>query len=854
MLKKILSLVWIVLFSGSLIGQSYGLQFYSHEVVPEKRTSLNLTSTEPLCLKGNTNVAFDLKFVPNSMGYFGYLIRIITSNDQNIDIIYNPNSRKFTFVIGDSFSQNFTINYSKLFGEWTHFEIQFNSFSQEVLLYVDNQLICKDQLKFSNTTCCQIFFGPNNVKKFETIDVPSMKIKDISISEGKTQKYFFPLSEASGNLAVDIISNNIANINNPEWIASHHQNWKLLDSLVTKGNPSITFDKKNEILYIISIDSLYQFSFKENQLSGFKLAKSMVNLHPGNQSVFDESSGKLINFFIDTKLVTTFNEKSRTWNDGSLDYKLTAFWQANKFISSVDSALYILGGYGFHQYKNQVQRYHIPNKNWEIIQPKGDSFMPRYLAALGTNNSADTAFIIGGYGSKSGDQILNPKYNYELMAYSVRNRSFKHIYDFKQPKNEFCFSNSIVIDSANNHFYGLIHPIDRFNSSLQLIRGSLRSPEYEVVGDEIPYLFHDIESFSDLYYCPTSQKLVAVTILSRKNHPANIKVFTIDFPPTKLVPTTQILSESNKWYWLFAISIFVLLFLSIYLFLNKKKQRNLSSLAPLPPSDVKKHTDIENLENLEPISPHGFFEKEEVTSSIFLFGNFEVIDKDSQDITRQFTPLLKEMFLLILFYTLKDNKGISSDKLYETLWEDKPLKDARNNFSVNIVKLKSILEKVGETNISKDSGKWRFEILNESIKLDYIKFISLANNKQDTIDKDYIKELLTITNKGSFLREVQYSWLDDFKSNVTYFITTTIMTYITKSNIHAEPDLILKLTNCIFHFDQMNEEALSIKCRCLIILGKHALAKETYINFSKEYKKNYGEEFVTTYNEIIGHQ
>ena len=231
-----------------------------------------------------------------------------------------------------------------------------------------------------------------------------------------------------------------------------------------------------------------------------------------------------------------------------------------------------------------------------------------------------------------------------------------------------------------------------------------------------------------------------------------------------------------------------------------------------------------------------------------------MIDKDSQDITRQFTPLLKEMFLLILFYTLKDNKGISSDKLYETLWEDKPLKDARNNFSVNIVKLKSILEKVGETNISKDSGKWRFEILNESIKLDYIKFISLANNKQDTIDKDYIKELLTITNKGSFLREVQYSWLDDFKSNVTYFITTTIMTYITKSNIHAEPDLILKLTNCIFHFDQMNEEALSIKCRCLIILGKHALAKETYINFSKEYKKNYGEEFVTTYNEIIGHQ
>jgi two-component SAPR family response regulator len=229
-----------------------------------------------------------------------------------------------------------------------------------------------------------------------------------------------------------------------------------------------------------------------------------------------------------------------------------------------------------------------------------------------------------------------------------------------------------------------------------------------------------------------------------------------------------------------------------------------------------------------------------------------VIDKEGNDITRQFTPLLKEIFLLILINTFKDGKGISSDKLYETKWVDKPIKDARNNFSVNIVKLKSILEKAGTTNISKETGKWRFEILNNSITLDYQQFLKLADTKPASVDKSYINELLNLLNRGAFLREVQYSWLDDTKANVSDFVIGTILSYTSKARLQSEPDFILKLANCIFQFDQMNEEALELRCRSLIILGRHGLAKETYLNFTKEYTKNYGEDFAKTYAEIIG--
>ena len=844
----------LLLFSGGLYSQSYGLQFSSHEAIPEKRTSLNLTPGEPLCLKENTQISFDLKFVPGLNAYFGYVIRVITTDNQNIDLVSIDKAGNFNFVIGESFSYAFKIDSSSLFGKWNHCEIRFDKKHQEVIFFLNNRLVTKGKLNFTNTTCCRVFFGTSNLQRNKTIDVPPMHLKDIDIVQNKKRKYFFPLSETSGNTALDIVEKKVAEIKNPIWIAPRHLNWKKLQTVETTATPSVAFDKKNEILYIISVDTLYKFSFKTNQLTGSKLSKSRKTLPAGNQSIYDDNFNRLHNYFIDEKTVSTYDVVENAWKlNFSAKPKLTEFWQANKFISSFDSALYIIGGYGQLKYKNLVQRFSFRDNTWEVLQTKGDFFMPRYLSALGVNATADTAYIIGGYGSKTGHQTVNPTYNFELMAYSVAGRSFKHIYTFKQPEKEFCFANSLIINSEENQFYGLTFPNDRFNSHLQLIRGSLSTPEYEFLGDSIPYSFHDIESFADLYYCPSSKKLVAVTLVSAVNKPTTVKIFTIDFPPNRL-NVTQAVNASNKSMFSLLAILFssILLVLFIFALRNRRKQ-TLKAFRDMQFPVVPTQTASQSLATEDTSSSHGLYENRMTSSSIFLFGNFEVIDKEGNDITRQFTPLLKEIFLLILINTFKDGKGISSDKLYETIWVDKPIKDARNNFSVNIVKLKSILEKAGVTNISKETGKWRFEILNNSITLDYQQFLKLADEKPFPVDKNYINELLTILNKGAFLREAQYSWLDDTKANVSDFVITAILSYTSKASLQSEPDFILKLANCIFLFDQMNEEALELKCRSLIILGRHGSAKETYLNFTKEYTKNYGQDFGKSYADIIGH-
>lgn len=97
-------------FQHSIYAQFYGLSFYSHEVVPEKRTSLDLTTTSPLCLDKETEISFDLNFIPYQDIYFGYVFRLIFTNGQNIDLVYNQRTGKFDFLIGEGFSQTFTID------------------------------------------------------------------------------------------------------------------------------------------------------------------------------------------------------------------------------------------------------------------------------------------------------------------------------------------------------------------------------------------------------------------------------------------------------------------------------------------------------------------------------------------------------------------------------------------------------------------------------------------------------------------------------------------------------------------------------------------------------------------------
>jgi two-component SAPR family response regulator len=154
----------------------------------------------------------------------------------------------------------------------------------------------------------------------------------------------------------------------------------------------------------------------------------------------------------------------------------------------------------------------------------------------------------------------------------------------------------------------------------------------------------------------------------------------------------------------------------------------------------------------------------DVHSSIFLFGQFQVFDKEGHNITGLFTPLLKELFLIICINSIRQGRGISSEMLNEKLWHDKSEKDAKNNRSVNIAKLKVILERIGNCVINKESAFWQFQIIDDHISVDFRKYNNILQQVQNA-RTDYI-HLFDIIRRGPFLHQTEYDWLTYIKSEI----------------------------------------------------------------------------------------
>ncbi|HMH33791.1 MAG TPA: hypothetical protein VK543_12215 [Puia sp.] len=848
-MRRIACSIAVVLFAQlSGYSQSYGLNFSSHETVLEKRTSLDISPDDSICFSKNFELGFDINYLPNHRTYFGYILRIISNGEHNIDLIYHQKSHSFKVINGETFSNiSFSIDSPKLYKDWNRVVLKFNLENQTLLFEVNGQKAgnCNIPLNFR---CFKFLWGANDFQKYKTRDIPPMQIKDIKIYENNILKYFWPLNEVTGTIAYDSINKIVAKVKNPNWIKPKYQKWELLNTFTLNGYAGVAFDAKSDKIYVTGSDSLAVFGLNSEKGLVQWIPNKHENFRLGHQAVFDTGSNKLYDFFIDQKKLVAFDFANRQWEDDFESGKLTEFWHTNKFISPSDSSLYVLDGYGQLRYKNTVQRYSFATKNWEVLKTSGDYSPPRYLSALGKDATGNLVYIIGGYGSQTGDQMLDPQNFYDMFRYNIKERSFKKLYTLRPIQNQFTFVNSLVIDPRTNNYFGLIFPNDSSSSNLQLIKGSLSDSTFKFLGNTIPFTFHDIESFADLYYSPVSNKLIAIVLNYSKADDlvknTTVKMYSLNFipEPNDMVGNDQPSgSRRNMLILISALGTTAVVGLFLYL----RRRRSGLAIAQMP--FTVRESGLQNINGTTYLQNPG---EKEIHSSIFLFGQFQVFDKEGNDITGLFTPLLKELFLMVCINTIRQGRGLTSEMLNERLWHDKSEKDAKNNRSVNIAKLKIILERIGSCSISKESGSWQFQILDENIYIDFGKFNSIMHHSQ-SLGKQDIRPLMEIIRRGSFLYLTEYDWLDSIKSEISNSVIDLCLCYIKEHGISHEPEFIIEITNCIFHFDHLNEDALTYQCKCLITLKRFTLVRNIYLKFAKEYKDIYGTEFTKTFNETI---
>ena len=103
------------------------------------------------------------------------------------------------------------------------------------------------------------------------------------------------------------------------------------------------------------------------------------------------------------------------------------------------------------------------------------------------------------------------------------------------------------------------------------------------------------------------------------------------------------------------------------------------------------------------------------------------------------------------------------------------------------------------------------------------------------------------------------------RANLRFFVQTRTLAMIIRRSFRFAIDFLnrllqendsndvtkLQLTDVIFLYDSLNEDALTMKCYILYNSGKKGLAKNTYDNFCKEYFSLLGEKYKYSLAQIL---
>ena len=818
-----------------------GLFFSSHEVNQDKRTSLKLTPNKPIKTKEKISIEFYANFRRGD-GYYGNIFKIIGNKSTNIDFVGNLSSRGDNFWLAVNNEILFSYKWENIpkgdYNKWIKFKLDLDFKNTKITFSANGYKLVKKSTQIKNLNSLEVEFGKSSYKEFTTSDVCPMSIKNIRIFNNEnTLIRYWPLGmHTKDNKVYDEINNNVALAVNPKWLIDQHAFWKKNKTISFQNLLGTAVDKVKERIFFIEKDKLFIYDKSKTSIDTLYYNNYLLQCQ-SNKFFYNELKEELIAYSIDDNLYKSFDFVNLKWS--SLDIsncKETAYLHHTKLVNPKDSTLLTFGGYGYYSYKSQLTILNERSKNWEKHN-LDNKITPRYLSSSGVLDS-NSFLIFGGYGSASGKQGVGSKVYKDLYSVSFEDYSVKKLWELKDNSSEpFVPVSSMVVDKNSNSFYTLIYNNSNYNTYLKLAKFSIAENNFEIYPDSIPFKYLDIKSNVDFFL--NSEKTTLSALVTFDN---NASLYSLSYPPLQSADIYQANQKENSelfWvkYALIALVLIVLIFVFIKKYKNYREKKELDNLEAL---DNETESEVEEI-----IEAKNIVKK----SAIYLFGGFQVYDKNGDDITAFFTPTLKELFLIILLSSSNNKKGISSSKLTDLLWPNKSENNARNNRNVNISKLRILLSKIGEEiDLNNENTYWKIKI-GESIFCDYL-FVqnTLSEKSKKQLTKEQVAEILNLVSNGEISPDEHNDWIDDFKENI---VTNLVDDLIKLSTFIDNNKLLLKLSTIVLSYAPLNEEAIAIKCQSLYNMGKRGSAKKSYNEFCELYFKILDSNFDKTFKELI---
>jgi two-component SAPR family response regulator len=841
MIRFIIKLLFTYLVLFPFFGSAQGIRFNSSESPIVERTSYNVFAHDQQKFIGDFSIEFDLSIIDSKI--FGYILNI---KDQNKPISYSLAYINSTEEYGelkfnlDGVKELMSVPINKqLIGSRKWMKVVLNFKSEEITLSLNDLTFSSFENKFSNIIIPQIYFG----KHGSVIDVPLMAIKNLTI-KNKNKKTVFNFKESNGNNVYGTDGNIFGEVDHPNWLITESYHWKLISSRTFEKVTSVTYDENNNRFIYQNLDSLSFYDHTNNKSDFYSFKNNLkVPMRLGT-SFLDPNENKL--YVYELSDVLEGNPTISSIDLNNPDYWLQNSYQKlsqqrhhhNGFFDYKTKKYLIFGGYGNQLYTNDFNTYDVVNDNWSIEEFNGDIISPRFFS--GTTKLGDQNLLIfGGQGNSTGEQSIGKTYYYDCYKVNLITKKIEKLWEINRENKKLVSSRNIVLSNDSKSFYSLSYPEYISSTFLQLHKYSIKDGDYKILGDSIPMISEKIRTNANLYLNKSTNQFFCTTQEFKEDGSNKVNIYSLNGQPISSEDIYASIGKRDLKILFIILTLIIMLGILYYLkFLNKVRNLRKETFKSQVQNILKpkKHTKIVEIK----------------ANSTFLFGSFKVIDNNKKDISYLFSPKIRQLFLLLLFNSKKqDINGLRSETIHSTLWPDSTPQKAKNLKNVIISQLRNILRAVNGLELIYSKGRFYMEFGDE-FYCDYFDFsIKMESLSNESFDFNSLNELTNLISPGKFLLSINDECFDKTKKNFEYEILKIIPNQLKQLYNSKDYTPIISLTEILFNIDTLNETAFYYRIHTLNKMDLSLKAKKQFNDYIIRYNKVMGDNFPKTYKDVI---
>jgi two-component SAPR family response regulator len=848
--KKLFSKLWVYGFVlclsalfVSINAQGQGLMFNANETLLNQRTSYDVFNYTTPTFDNHLIISFDLSLWDNEN--LGYIFSLTGKHDSySLSYLYFHDKAVLNFNIDRKSNKlNIPLEQSQMGKrKWIKIKVDLDLVANTACVWVDNKCYKAGNIDFEDSITPKLIFGLNPYYK----EVPDMAIKNLLVSDGASQSYFFPLNEWAGNVAHDQSGEEIGLIQNPVWLSNESYFWKPVFNHTFANVEGLNFAPAEDELVMYGHDSLTVFHPGNNGINTLAYKNPMPIPMVLGKSIFNTKEDKVYAY-------EAYNETKGAVNMASLDMK-TMEWQSigktsfpqqrhhhNIFYNAAQDSIYLFGGYGSFHYYDTIYNYNPKQDKWLKVKFKGDTITPRFFSAVGKAEGSDDVYLFGGYGNESGSQIVGGKQYYDLYRINLKEHTIKKLWEIHPSKDVFVPANNLVLSGDGKYFYAMCYPHETFKTYIKLYKFAIADGAYQVMSAPIPVTSERIESDINLFLDAKTNQMLCTIQEFTDNRKSTVKVYSLAYPPVANMAYLSSASHLNKASLkgiLIGIVVAGFLVAGAGAWLYKPKRKPLPVMEDISEAELELSLQSIGIQKVD----------EPKANSIKLLGEFEAYNRKGKDITYLFSPKIKQLFMLIMMNSI-DGNGIGSKKISQVLWPDKDVAKTKNIKGVTFNHLRNIISDMDGIELNFVNDIYIFS-LDEQFFCDYCVVIGSLKKDEDSA-RELIVDNFDLINRGSLLTDMADPWLDDFKQHYEEQLMQHLLPQLRKFYTEENYKVVLELSRLLNIVDPFNDSVLKYQLKSDRRLKGIDHSKKIYDHYVQEYKKSLGVDYQVSFDKLL---